>query len=130
MRAYIVRFLLALFVLAVIAIGVNISGRKLVDKKYSQRNGVVARINEDLETYIRNTDTSLINEEAMIESVLLGANIKDVKAKIVKGKMDDHNTFDAPDVVKEEEFKNISFKNDKIRYTIPPSSVMCIEVTA
>ena len=71
-----------------------------------------------------------LDEEAMIESVLLGANIKDVKAKIVKGKMDDHNTFDAPDVVKEEEFKNISFKNDKIRYTIPPSSVMCIEVTA
>ncbi|MBP5529066.1 MAG: alpha-N-arabinofuranosidase, partial [Lachnospiraceae bacterium] len=71
-----------------------------------------------------------LDEEAMIESVVLGANIKDVKARIVKGKMDDHNTFDAPDVVKDEEFKNISFKNDKIRYTIPPASVMCIEVTA
>ena len=71
-----------------------------------------------------------LDEEAMIESVVLGANIKEVKATIVKGKMDDHNTFDNPNVVKDEEFKNISFKNDKIRYTIPPCSVMCIEVTA
>ena len=71
-----------------------------------------------------------LDEEAMVESVILGANIKEVKARIVKGKMDDHNTFDNPDVVKDEEFKNISFKNDKIRYTIPPCSVMCIEVTA
>ena len=69
MRAYIVRFLLALFVLAVIAIGVNISGRKLVDKKYSRRNVVVARINDGLENYIRNTDNTIINEEAMIEEV-------------------------------------------------------------
>ena len=71
-----------------------------------------------------------LDEEAMIESVVLGANIKEVKATIVKGRMDDHNTFDNPNVVKDEEFKNISFKNDKIRYTIPPCSVMCIEVTA
>ncbi|MBR5916492.1 MAG: alpha-N-arabinofuranosidase [Lachnospiraceae bacterium] len=71
-----------------------------------------------------------LDEEAMVESVILGANIKEVKAQIVKGKMDDHNTFDNPDVVRDEEFKNISFKNDKVRYTIPPCSVMCIEVTA
>ena len=69
MRAYIVRFLLALSVLAIVALGANIFGKKLEDKKYSRRNVVVARINEELETYIRNTDTSLINEEAMIERV-------------------------------------------------------------
>ena len=63
-----------------------------------------------------------------IESDLLGAGIKSVRASVVGGKPGDHNTFDAPSVVTEKEFEDISFEGDKIRFTIPASSVMHIEV--
>ena len=70
-----------------------------------------------------------IDEDYEIESILLGAQIKNVKASVVKGKMDMRNTFEAPDTVKEEKFDNISFEQNIIKYTIPASSVMQIEVT-
>ena len=63
-----------------------------------------------------------------IESDLLGAGIKSVRASVVGGKPGDHNTFDAPSVVTEKDFEDISFEGDKIRFTIPASSVMHIEV--
>ena len=82
----------------------------------------------DMGGKIHLTITNLsLDEEAMVESVLLGESVKGVTAEIVKGKMDAHNTFDNPDEVKIEKFSNISFKNDKIRYTIPPCSVLHIE---
>ena len=43
--------------------------------------------------------------------------------------MDMRNTFENPEMIKEEEFTDISFEGDKIKYTIPASSVMHIEVT-
>ena len=69
MRAYIIRFLLTLFILAGVALGANVCGRKLENKKFSERNVVVGRINDSIEKYIMNTDTFLINEEAMLEDV-------------------------------------------------------------
>ena len=62
-----------------------------------------------------------------VSSTLMGSQIKSVKATVVGGKMDDHNTFDEPDVVSEKAFDNISFEGDRISFTIPASSVMHIE---
>nr|MCR4730150.1 alpha-N-arabinofuranosidase [Saccharofermentans sp.] len=59
---------------------------------------------------------------------LMGASIKSVKATVLAGRMDDHNTFDQPDVVFEKAFDDISFEGDKITFKIPASSVMHIEV--
>ena len=87
-------------------------------------------VSVDMGGKIHMTITNLsVDEEAMVESILMGESVKNVTAEIVKGKMDAHNTFDNPDEVKIEEFKNVSFKNDKIRYTIPPCSVIHLEVT-
>ena len=63
-----------------------------------------------------------------VSSTLMGNSIKSVKASVVGGKMDDHNTFDAPDVVSEKAFDAISFEGDKLSFKIPASSVMHIEV--
>ena len=62
-----------------------------------------------------------------VSGTLMGSQIKSVNATVVGGKMDDHNTFDEPDVVSEKPFDNISFEGDRISFTIPASSVMHIE---
>ncbi|MBR3248360.1 MAG: alpha-N-arabinofuranosidase [Clostridiales bacterium] len=62
-----------------------------------------------------------------VSSTLMGVQIKSVKASVVGGRMDDHNTFDEPDVVSEKTFDNISFEGDRISFKIPASSVMHIE---
>ena len=64
-----------------------------------------------------------------IESNLLGNDIKSVKGSVVTGNITDHNTFDDPDVVKEEAFDDFETNGDKITFKIPASSVMHIEVT-
>ena len=63
-----------------------------------------------------------------VSSTLMGNSIKSVKATIVGGKMDDHNTFDEPEVVSEKVFDGVSFEGDKLSFKIPASSVMHIEV--
>ena len=85
-------------------------------------------VDGDGKIHITITNLSL-DEEAEVESEILGSVIKGAKAEIVTGKMDDHNTFDNPDVVKTEAFDKISFENDKLKYTIPTCSVLHIEVT-
>ena len=77
--------------------------------------------------HITITNLSL-DEEAPVESSLLGETVKGVKGTVIKGKMDDHNTFDEPAKVKDVPFENIMFKNDKIRYTVPACSVLHLEV--
>ena len=62
-----------------------------------------------------------------VSSVLMGETIKSVKATVVGGKMDAHNTFDEPDVVEEKALDGISFEGDRIIFNIPASSVVHIE---
>ena len=63
-----------------------------------------------------------------VSSTLMGNSIKSVKATVVGGKMDDHNTFDEPEIVSEKVFDGVSFEGDKLSFKIPASSVMHIEV--
>lgn len=51
-----------------------------------------------------------------------------VTATILTNKMDAYNTFEAPDVVKEEAFTNYKLTNEGICFTIPACSVMNFRV--
>ena len=85
-------------------------------------------VNKDGKIIITMTNQSL-DESAEIESVLHGSVVKGVTGLIVTEKMNAHNTFDNPDVVKDAAFEVTGFENDTIKYTIPPRSVIALEVT-
>jgi alpha-N-arabinofuranosidase len=51
-----------------------------------------------------------------------------VTSSIVTNKMDAHNTFEAPDTVKEEDFKNFTITDNGISLTIPACSVIQFRV--
>ena len=87
-------------------------------------------VSKDKDGKIHITITNLsIDEDYDIQSDFLGKKVVAAKASVLKGKMDDRNTFDAPEAVKEEVFEGLLIEEDRIRYTIPASSVMSIEVT-
>ena len=84
----------------------------------------------DADGKIHITLTNLsVNDPYEIETNLVGSAIKSVKGSVVAGKTDAHNTFDDPDVVKEESFDAFKTEGDKLIFKIPSSSVMHIEVT-
>ncbi len=58
----------------------------------------------------------------------MDAKAESVKAQILSGKINDHNTFDAPDRVKTESFDGITLNNGNLKFTIPACSVMHIKV--
>ena len=64
-----------------------------------------------------------------IESTLVGSGIKAVTGSVVSGAITAHNTFNNPDVVKEEAFDAFETNGDKLTFRIPAASVMHIEVT-
>ncbi|MBR5973818.1 MAG: alpha-N-arabinofuranosidase [Clostridiales bacterium] len=69
-----------------------------------------------------------VEESYEICTDILGNEIASAKAEILTGKMDDKNTFEAPDVVKTLSFDTLSVNGDKITFTIPANSVIHIEV--
>ena len=87
-------------------------------------------VSKDKEGKIHITLTNLSTIDSYdIETNLLGSEVKAVKGEIVAGAITAHNTFDDPDVVKEESFDAFRFESDKITFSIPASSVMHIEVS-
>ena len=87
-------------------------------------------VSKDKDGKIHITLTNLsVNDSYEIETNLVGSAIKSVKGSVVAGKTDAHNTFDDPDVVKEESFDAFKTEGDKLIFKIPSSSVMHIEVT-
>ena len=63
-----------------------------------------------------------------VESNLLEDTVKSVRASIVGGDMADHNTFEKPEVVKEEDFTDFTVNGNKILIKMPKSSVVHLEV--
>ena len=87
-------------------------------------------VSKDKDGKIHITLTNLSATDSYeIETNLTGSEIKSATGSIVAGKTDAHNTFDDPDVVKEEVFDQFKTNGDKLSFTIPASSVMHIEVT-
>lgn len=61
-----------------------------------------------------------------IDMVLTEAQLKSVTGEIVTGEMTAHNTFDAPEVVKTEEFKGFEKTAEGLKVTVPAHSVIKI----
>lgn len=87
-------------------------------------------VSMDKDGKIHVTLTNLsIDEDYDIEGVFTETSLKSFKAEIVTGKMQAHNTFDDPDVVKVESFDKIKLDGNKMTLSIPKCSVMHIELT-
>lgn len=68
-------------------------------------------------------------EDYEIEGQLADAELLEVKGSILTNEMHAHNTFDAPEVVKTEEFTGCKVVDNKLVFTIPACSVLHLEVT-
>ena len=69
-----------------------------------------------------------VDEDYEIESNLIDTNIVKINGSIVHNEIHAHNTFENKDVVKIEDFNNFSCDGSKIKYTIPASSVLRLEI--
>jgi alpha-N-arabinofuranosidase len=70
-----------------------------------------------------------IKKAYSIDTEIAGSKIKWVKGEIVVGEIHAHNTFAKPNVVKKAKFEDVSFKDNKLKFKIPASSVLHLEVT-
>jgi alpha-N-arabinofuranosidase len=100
-----------------------------LEEKYMVPN-LTESVSKDKDGRIHITLTNLSATDSYeIESDIVGSDIKSVKGSVVSGAITAHNTFDEPDVVKEEVFDAFETKGDKLTFKIPAASVMHIEVT-
>jgi len=63
-----------------------------------------------------------------IDAVFTETDIKAVSGTILTNKMDAHNTFDAPDVVRPERFDKVEFAGGNVKFTIPACSVLHLAI--
>jgi alpha-N-arabinofuranosidase len=69
------------------------------------------------------------NAERVIETELRGANPKKVTGHALTAtRLTDHNTFDKPDVVAVKEFKGARLAKGTLSVTLPPKSIVVLEV--
>ena len=85
-------------------------------------------VGKDGKLHITVTNLS-IKKAYSIDGEIAGSKIKSVKGEIVGGEIHAHNTFAKPNTVKVEKFEDVSFKDNKIKFKIPASSVLHLEVT-
>jgi alpha-N-arabinofuranosidase len=65
-----------------------------------------------------------LHEERLIDADTLGFNPKKVSGHIIRGAMDDYNTFEEPEVVKKEAFDQVKLKESGFTMTLPTCSVV------
>ena len=85
-------------------------------------------VGKDGKMHITLTNLS-IKKAYSIDTEIAGSKIKAVKGEIVGGEIHAHNTFAKPNVVKKAKFEDVSFKDNKLKFKIPASSVLHLEVT-
>ncbi len=86
-------------------------------------------VDKDGKIHITMTNLS-IDEAYEIDGEIADTVIASVKGEIVGGEIHAHNTFDAPDAVKAVAFDAVTVNGSSIKFTIPASSVLHLEVTA
>lgn len=67
-------------------------------------------------------------EPEEVEGLLVDSRAKAVKGTILTGEMRAHNTFEEPEAVHTREYTDITVDADRISFTIPPRSVMHLEL--
>jgi len=76
------------------------------------------------------TLTNLSAKDAYdIRTVLTDTPVKEVKGEIVTGKMNAHNTFDAPETVKVQAFDDVKASGNELCFAIPACSVLHLTLT-
>ena len=65
-----------------------------------------------------------VDEGYNVEGILVDREIKSVKATILSNEMNAYNTFDNPEVVKPEEFKDFALTAQGFNFKIPACSVI------
>ncbi len=65
-----------------------------------------------------------VTDSYEITGILVDRKVNSVKAEILTNEMNAHNTFDKPDVVHTEEFKNFKVTEKGIDFNIPPCSIL------
>lgn len=102
--------------------------------KYKQGNreidavSVSASKDESGKIHITLVNTDLKNEQK-IDTQLLGTKAKRVNGQILTtDKIDDHNSFENPSKVNVKDFKGASLSNGNLSITLPPSSVVMLEL--
>lgn len=82
-----------------------------------------ASVSEDGTVHVTLANLS-IDKAYPVEALLAGLDAKSVTAKILTNKYNAFNTFEAPNTVKIEDFKDITTTADGFRFEIPACSVM------
>ena len=70
-----------------------------------------------------------VEEDAHLEISLTEKDISSVAASIVTGKMNDHNTFDAPENVTEKEFSGCEYEGKDLSLVVPKNSVVLLRIS-
>jgi alpha-N-arabinofuranosidase len=69
------------------------------------------------------------NKPNKIDCELRGVEVKKVSGRVLTAPaMNSHNTFDRPNVVKPETFKDVSLSGGKLTATLPAKSVVVLEI--
>ena len=82
---------------------------------------------KDGRLHVTLTNLSLDQAEEM-ECVFAETEIKSAKGTALTGAMNAHNTFEAPEQVREEEFSAFTVAGDRVSFTLPPCSVLHLEL--
>lgn len=69
-----------------------------------------------------------VTESAPIEIAFAELKPVSVKAAVLTGEMHAHNTFDAPEQVKETELTDVEIAGDRVRFTAPACSVISLNI--
>jgi len=86
-----------------------------------------ASVDADGKLHITLCNLSL-NESCRIETEIIGKKAGNITGRILTGKMNDHNTFDAPENVKPAVFDKMSVSQNGLTLEIPPVSVVSITI--
>jgi alpha-N-arabinofuranosidase len=70
-----------------------------------------------------------LNNEQKINAQLVGSSIKSVRGEILTSEViNDHNTFNEPNKVKVEEFKDVRFSGNILELVLPSKSIVMVEL--
>lgn len=105
---------------------------KLTSPEYKFGNETLPAVSASASVKEGKTHISLVNihskDKITTDINLEALNLKDFTAKIIASpKLQDHNTFENPNVITPKEFKDFKFKKGVLTVTLPPFSVVVFE---
>ncbi|KGO94405.1 alpha-N-arabinofuranosidase [Flavobacterium subsaxonicum] len=105
---------------------------KVASPEYKFGNKTLPAISASASAKDGKTHVSLVNihstEKITVEINVDALKLKNITAQIVASpKLQDHNTFEKPNVIAPKDFKDFKLKNGVLSVTLPPFSVVVLE---